>query len=178
MTRPASIQPSLPAGEPLRVGAPIGARQFATGAEFIFEIPRDSFLRNNPRSIVNLMAMTPDGQPLPAWVSFDDIAGILAGRAPAGTRSLALLVIARDTEGNEAQQTFQLVFAADNRSSLQGLPQAAGSSVERDTRPVAQRVPVASFAEQLRLARAPHRNLPEPGRTTPRPLVIEREPAR
>ncbi len=176
---PASIQPSLPASEPLRIGAPIGARQFATGAEFIFEIPRDSFLRNTPRSIVNLMAMTPDGQPLPGWLSFDDIAGILAGRAPAGSGPLSVLVIARDTEGNEAQQTFQLIFTDSSRSSLEAQPRiASGPLGAAAPRPLMARSAGPGFTDQLRLARATHHNPPQPVHAMPRPAVIEREPAR
>ncbi len=100
----------------LLLGDQIEPQTFAIGREFVFMIPRNAFLRTNPRAIVNLIAMRVDGEPLPGWLSFDDISGVFSGTPPRNAAALDILVIARDDQGHEQQQTFRLNFTPADRA--------------------------------------------------------------
>lgn len=115
---PAERQPVPGATRELRLGTPIGTQNFRLGAEFVFELPHNSFMHTDPDNVVNLIATRPDGQPLPGWISFDDISGIFSGTPPPGATSVDVLVVARDQEGHEAQQTFRINFAAATGAML------------------------------------------------------------
>jgi hypothetical protein len=109
---PAERKPVPGAPPELRLGTPTDAQTARIGCEFVFELPHGSFVHTDPDNVVNLIATKADGQPLPAWLSFDDISGIFSGTPPAGSVALDVLVVARDQEGRESQQTFRLNFTA------------------------------------------------------------------
>ena len=171
---PAERQAVPGATRELRLGAPIGAQTFQLGSEFVFELPRGSFIHTDPDNIVNLIATRPDGQPLPAWLSFDDISGIFSGTPPAGTGSIDVLVVARDQEGHESQQTFRMNFTANTgaqwspaevvRLALDATPATDADTVVADAMVIAAAAPERAttkpgampFGEQLKAAKPRH----------------------
>ncbi len=146
----------------LLLGEQIEPQTFAIGREFVFMIPRNAFLRTNPRAIVNLIAMRVDGEPLPGWLSFDDISGVFSGTPPRNAAALDILVIARDDQGHEQQQTFRLNFTPADRAQQGDARIEARLARSHDTQapmrvhPAAATVRTAAptFAQQLRAARA------------------------
>jgi VCBS repeat-containing protein len=84
-----------------------GILQARGGAEY--RVPRDAFGHTDPGAIVRLEARLWNGDPLPAWLSFDPVSGTFRGTPPAGADAvLELLLIAKDREGREASIDFQL----------------------------------------------------------------------
>ena len=167
---PADRQAAPGAARDLRLGAPIGTQTFRLGSQFVFELPRGSFIHTDPDNIVNLIATTADGQPLPAWLSFDDISGIFSGTPPLGAVALDVLVVARDQDGREAQQTFRMNFVAGETTQWRPLDlQQLEAALARATatggdvagadialQPHSVRLGATPFAEQLKAAKPQH----------------------
>ncbi|MDB5808980.1 MAG: hypothetical protein JWN94_1102, partial [Betaproteobacteria bacterium] len=161
---PAERQAVPGATRELRIGAPIGNQRFRLGSEFIFELPRGSFIHTDPDNIVNLIATQPDGRPLPGWLAFDDISGIFSGTPPANATSIDVLVVARDQEGHESQQTFRMNFVVrtdahltPDRAVLIANDAATSEDVNNNyAGRVAMKPGAIRFAEQLKTARPQH----------------------
>jgi hypothetical protein len=61
--------------------------------------------------VVTLRATLMDGRPLPKWLHFDPSTGQFEGEPPQGApRLLAVLVIAKDSDGREASTIFRIRF--------------------------------------------------------------------
>jgi hypothetical protein len=74
-----------------------------------YVVPKDAFAHTDPGAIVRLQAHSADGGPLPSWLEFDSVSGILRGIPPAGVNGfLDILLIARDDEGRQASIEFRL----------------------------------------------------------------------
>jgi hypothetical protein len=157
---PAERKPVHGATAELRLGTPNAAQTFAIGCEFVFELPHQSFVHTDPDMVVNLIATKPDGQPLPAWLSFDDISGIFSGTPPVGTGELDVLVVARDQEGRESQQTLHFNFTAGD--GAQHCP-AGSPSPERDVTPAPDRVDADAGFTDAMAAAAPEHSSASPG---------------
>jgi hypothetical protein len=99
-----------------------------------FTVPRDAFVHTDGKAIVKLQARQVDGEPLPSWLMFDGITGVLNGRPPQGesVATLQLEVVARDDAGREARTTFtilgeggaRVVAAPTLASTIVGFPAA------------------------------------------------------
>jgi len=75
----------------------------------VLRIPGDAFAHTDPLAVVVLEARLVDGRPLPDWLKFDRVQGLLTGEPPAGlTGEIEIEVIARDAEGREARTVFKL----------------------------------------------------------------------
>jgi hypothetical protein len=112
-------------------------------------IPADAFAHTDPNAIVQLQAAQMNGQPLPAWVSFDAASGKFKVQPPAGASGeLYIKVVARDAQGREAVATFRIVVGHEQSQDV-------GHGQGRDTgiRPGPQGR--TSLSEQLRHARHP-----------------------
>ncbi|MDO9270248.1 MAG: Ig-like domain-containing protein, partial [Methylobacter sp.] len=76
--------------------------------EFSFRIPNGVFTHTNSSEILEFKATSPSGGPLPSWVHFDPNAKTFSGIPPVGSKSVTVLVIARDTNGREVRTSFTL----------------------------------------------------------------------
>jgi autotransporter-associated beta strand protein len=137
-----------------------------TGAATVTISP-DTFAHSDANATVQISVQQINGQPLPAWVSFDPVTGKIEMRPPRGVqRELAIKVIARDDQGREAVTTFKIkVGQRDNRQQPQGALEIEGESklavavrLQRETLPTpVERLKLgrAGLSEQLRQASRP-----------------------
>ena len=80
-----------------------------TGAGIVFSLPVDTFAHTRADAVVSLKAAQPDGQPLPAWLTFDSRTGTFTGKPPAGFDGVVTVrVVASDQNGQEAVATVQI----------------------------------------------------------------------
>jgi hypothetical protein len=133
-------------------------------------VPEDAFAHTDPAAVVHLDAHLLDGSPLPAWLKFDGVRGSFHGVPPEGlTGSLEIEVVARDTAGREARASFQLLLedlrtgrqaAHDIPDLMLGLDvdakeaEKARLQAAKQAALKAQKVPAASFSDQMRAAKA------------------------
>jgi hypothetical protein len=78
-----------------------------------FTLPRDTFVSNAAGQMtLKAVLVGADGrteQALPSWIRFDPVAGTFSGEPPSGAPSvLRIKVIARDSQGNEAEVTLTI----------------------------------------------------------------------
>ena len=83
---------------------------------FRVTVPADAFAHTNRNAVVNLRATQANGQPLPAWLSFDAMTGTFFGRvAPGERRNLQIQVTAKDDGGRVASETFLIAVGSVRR---------------------------------------------------------------
>ena len=82
-----------------------------SGTLFSFTLPKDTFKHADPKISVTMDARNADGGPLPGWLNFEPGLGRFTGRPPEGLGGITVLVIARDSSGNEASTKVTLKFA-------------------------------------------------------------------
>jgi hypothetical protein len=77
-----------------------------------FKVPRDAFAHTDPSAVVRLQATLADGTPLPPWLTFDPIGGVLTGNPPNGEPvTIEVKITARDDAGREANVIFAPTIA-------------------------------------------------------------------
>ena len=76
-----------------------------------FSVPHDAFIHTDNSAVVKLEARQVGGGPLPGWLSFDGISGLLNGSVRSGEAmpNLQLEIIARDNARREARTTFTVL---------------------------------------------------------------------
>ena len=87
-----------------------GDLEIPAGSLFSFVLPKDTFKHADPKANVALEARSEDGKPLPAWLSFEPGSGKFTGRPPESLAQMTVIVIARDSSGNEASTRVVLNF--------------------------------------------------------------------
>ncbi|HYE01086.1 MAG TPA: hypothetical protein VEH84_17005 [Alphaproteobacteria bacterium] len=92
----------------LEVVGRVGNATVEVGEPLTLQVPRSVFRAADPQQTLVFEARKADGSPLPAWIKFDPATGTFSGRPPPGEEGLKLVVIARDTEGNEAATEFEI----------------------------------------------------------------------
>lgn len=86
------------------------------GPLFTLTLPADTFVHRPDGQAVVMEARLLDGQPLPAWLSFDNGARRFVGKPPeANVDSLEIQLIARDAKGVEATTRIKLMFVSGGR---------------------------------------------------------------
>ena len=108
-------------------------------------------MHTDASATVTLEALLTDGSPLPGWLAFDATTGTFFGTPPEEYEgSLFILVVARDTNGAEAEATFELVISQE-ASTLEEYDADDQASVnEQDNSNRASGKP--GLGEQLKLA--------------------------
>jgi len=171
------VSPSAGGPTGLVVNTPLGDTAFGTGGRISLTIPPNAFAHTSQTATVLLSADQANGTPLPPWLSFDPRTGRFEGTPPPGFKGeVVIRVVARDTEGRQAIQTFKIkVGTADAGEQApatgdgegrgprgepagngegrgpRGEPAADGSSGDTAARPVAQRpAGKPGLAEQFR----------------------------
>lgn len=87
----------------------IADRTYRTSSLINFAIPEGTFFHTNPSASVALEARQADDSGLPTWLTFNPEAGTFSGVTPEDfTGTLRIKVIARDSNGIEAEGTFVL----------------------------------------------------------------------
>jgi hypothetical protein len=96
--------------------------RLASDGSAALQIPTDAFAHTDPTAIVQLEARLASGAPLPAWLRFDGLRGVLTGIPPENTEEmLEIEVLARDTEGREARARFTLEVDALRTTAAAGV---------------------------------------------------------
>jgi Putative Ig domain len=148
--------------------------QRVEGGRLSFSVPNDAFAHTDPRAVIRLEARLANGDPLPAWITFNSVSGRLGGIAPVGFEGvLRIHVTARDQQGLQASTEFTIEagqLAADAKPldkptdaaperAVQGEGDAGqeqgGADKPRDERagrPAVKRS-AAGFGDQLRAVR-------------------------
>ena len=71
---------------------------------FTYPIPQNTFSHSDSKATFQLTAQMADGQPLPAWMSFDPVKNVISGVPPTGVKGeFNVVVTARDQSGGEAR---------------------------------------------------------------------------
>jgi hypothetical protein len=80
------------------------------GTAFEVEIPVTAFRHTDADAQITLKVELPDGNALPAWMTFDPTRNILSGSAPAGVSAVSVVVTATDQRGAEIKASINLQF--------------------------------------------------------------------
>ena len=112
----------------------------------IIEVPPNIFRSANPDTPLVFEAKRPDGSSIPPWLSFDARTLTLKGVPPNEARGAHdVVIIAKDTHGNEAKATFRILVGKDEQD---GTPvQDATKPTEK---PTAQKTAPAKPANQAK----------------------------
>ena len=105
----------------LIVNQPLANQSVLPGERISFNIPSSAFAHTNPNATVTLTATQANGQPLPAWMTFNPMTGRFEGTPPPGFKNnLSVRVIARDSEGHQATQVMSFVFSSRSEGTPRG----------------------------------------------------------
>jgi CshA-type fibril repeat protein len=75
---------------------------------YSFSIPRWMFRHTDPNEQLEFVAMRANGSSLPGWLTFNPKMLKFSGEPPRGAHNERVMVIARDTYGNEVHATFNV----------------------------------------------------------------------
>lgn len=131
-----------PAGAPdsLVVNRPIPDQVLPSSGRVAFSVPADTFAQTNPDALVQLAATQANGQPLPAWLSFNPQTGRFEGTPPPGVRGeLAIRLVARDAQGHQAVSVFKVRLGTPARGAQSAQPDAGRPGLSDQIRMAAQR---------------------------------------
>lgn len=96
-------------------GVLLTGRRALQGLPFVFEIPADSFYDVDAGDMLTYSATLLNGDPLPAWLSFDARTRTFSATPTKGdVGELRIRVMATDLAGESAQQSFALEVAGTN----------------------------------------------------------------
>jgi hypothetical protein len=87
---------------------PIPDQTAIKGELFTFTIPDSTFIDDDGNNTLTYHAKLTNGSPLPAWLTFDTIAGTFAG-TPSIIETLNIRVTATDTAGAAASTNFKII---------------------------------------------------------------------
>ncbi|MDD2684541.1 MAG: YDG domain-containing protein [Gallionella sp.] len=89
---------------------PIRPIRVASGQSAVFEVSRGVFHHSDDSAVLRLEARQADGAPLPNWMSFNSVSGILSMQSPVGIVSeVRIVVTAFDGFGNTALASMEIV---------------------------------------------------------------------
>jgi hypothetical protein len=109
-----SLSATIAGAAPARVSAPASppvletqtaAQTWLGGRPVSFALPAGTFLDPQGETL-RYAATQANGQPLPAWLSFNPTTKTFSGTAPTTTQSFGIKVTATDTSGLSASETF------------------------------------------------------------------------
>jgi hypothetical protein len=78
-------------------------------------LPDNTFTHSVSSTPLQISATGASGSPLPDWLRFAPGERRFSGTPPAGVTSLQVVVVATDTNGNQASTTVTLQFADTSR---------------------------------------------------------------
>jgi hypothetical protein len=87
----------------------------ALGTAFTLTLPDNTFTHSVSSTPLQISATGASGSPLPDWLRFAPGERRFSGTPPAGVTSLQVVVVATDTNGNQASTTVTLQFADTSR---------------------------------------------------------------
>ncbi|MBI5165438.1 MAG: DUF4347 domain-containing protein [Magnetospirillum sp.] len=120
-----------PSGAPdtLVVNTRVPDAVITEGGRVRVTIPAEAFAHTKADATVTLMARQVNGAALPAWMTFNSQTGTFEGTPPPGFKGqVTVKVVARDTEGREAVQTFKIVVGEGNTGRMQPGEQGKAAS--------------------------------------------------
>lgn len=135
-TSPAGFQVALASVsggvDALTANKPISDSVLSEGARISVTIPPDAFAHTQQTAVIALVATRLDGSALPGWIVFDPKTGKFEGEPPPGFRGeIIVKVVARDSDGREAAQTFKIDIGMPGEGQLQRNGDAPGVGGER-----------------------------------------------
>jgi VCBS repeat-containing protein len=113
------------------VAIPIEDQQATEGAPVTLAVPAGTFHDTDPGDILVLAASQADGSPLPRWLSFDPVTGVLSG-TPANNDvgALSVRLTATDRSGSSVSDSFNLEVANINTAPIATAPVADQSATQ------------------------------------------------
>lgn len=106
-------------------------RTLQSNTFILFDIPQGTFVHTNAEASVTLVAKLEDGNDLPGWLSFEATTGVFSGTPPEDYEGrLSIVVVARDSDGAEAEATFELIITEDAPDQVQGVEAEADGQVD------------------------------------------------
>lgn len=113
------------------VGTPLSDLRAVEDSAFSFTLPAGSFRDVDVGDALTYTATLTNGDPLPAWLTFDALTGTFSGTPANGdVGELQLIVTATDLAGAQASQTFALEVANTNDAPTVGAALAAQIATE------------------------------------------------
>jgi hypothetical protein len=106
-------------------------RTLKSNAFILFDIPQGTFVHTNAEASVTLVARLEDGNDLPGWLNFEATTGVFSGTPPEDYEGrLTIVVIARDSDGAEAEAMFELIITKDAPDQVEGIRPAGDDQGE------------------------------------------------
>ncbi|RLJ61449.1 putative Ig domain-containing protein, partial [Sulfurisoma sediminicola] len=127
----------------LMVANPIADQNATEDSAFTFTVPADAFAHALP---LTLSAAKTNGDPLPAWLTFDGSSGTFTGTPTNGeVGNFAIRVTAIDSGNAIARDEFALTIANSNDAPTVANPIA--DQIAAENQPFALTVPMTTFAD-------------------------------
>ncbi len=98
---------------------PIPDQSALTGEPVSYRLADNTFVDIDRGDVLTLSAQLPNGDPLPAWLSFDAVSGLLSG-TPSVAGDVQIQVTATDTGGLSVSDVFTLAIAEPKNASVSG----------------------------------------------------------
>jgi hypothetical protein len=87
-----------------------GELEVQAGTAFSYQLPEDTFKHADPKARITLIARSENGRSLPIWLRFNPNTRRFTGKPPATIKQLVVIVVAKDTQGNQATTRQVLKF--------------------------------------------------------------------
>ncbi|MBV8656310.1 MAG: DUF4347 domain-containing protein [Burkholderiales bacterium] len=96
-------------------------------------LPVGDFVRNDPDNPVTTDLKLADGRPLPPWLHFDPVRGVLTGQAPKGwSQALQIEIVSHDGRGHQAHNEVKLRFEGTQRANTPAHPAKLALNAQMD----------------------------------------------
>ncbi len=113
------------------IASPIADQVTQQDAQFVFNLPQDSFIESNPGGSLTYSAALINGDALPDWLTFDAATQTFSGSpGNADVGDLALVVTATDLAGLTATSSFNLDVLNVNDAPVVAIPLGNQNSEE------------------------------------------------
>jgi Ca2+-binding RTX toxin-like protein len=113
------------------LSTPLADQTVPEGEPLSIQVPANTFVDQDGGDVLTLSASLADGAVLPAWLTFDAVAGTFGGTADdAQVGSLDLKVIATDRGNESVADVFRLTVENVNEAPTVAIPLAAQTAIE------------------------------------------------
>ncbi|TXH27219.1 MAG: tandem-95 repeat protein, partial [Elusimicrobia bacterium] len=99
-------------------GVLLTAQSARSGTPFTYALPANAFTDADPGDVLSYRATLSDGRALPSWLRFDAATQVFSGVPTGSSGDFAIRVLASDSAGETASQSFVLSVSGANRPPL------------------------------------------------------------
>ena len=106
-----------PVNDGPEIGTRIGNESFSEDAFVSITLPEDAFIDVDSDMLI-YSANLADGMPLPSWLTFDQVSGVISGQPPENFNGILDIIISASDGIEVASQQFELIITAVNDAPI------------------------------------------------------------